>query len=140
MNKYSDIINIPYRKSTRRQRMTNIERAAQFSSFAALTGYEDAVEETARLTDRQSELSDSVLESLNRKLQVINEHINDGVIVSITHFIPDKRKEGGAYHTTEGTVKKIDDYTKEIVMRDGSHISIDAVMDIDGDIFNGMDL
>lgn len=140
MNRYSDIIKIPYKKSTRKPRMTNIERAAQFSSFAALTGYEDAVEETARLTDRQYELSDTVLESLNRKLQIINEHIKDCGIVSITHFIPDERKEGGAYYTTKGTVKKIDDYTKEIVLREGTHISIDTVMEIDGDIFNGMEL
>lgn len=140
MRDYSDIINIPYRKSLRKQRMTNVERAAQFSSFAALVGYEDAVEETARLTDEQCELSDTVLEVLNRKLQIINEYIKECHPISITHFVPDDRKEGGAYHTTKGTVKKIDDYTREIVMQEGTYIPIDTVIDIDGDIFNGMDL
>ena len=138
MRDYSDIINIPYRKSLRKQRMTNIERAAQFSSFAALTGYEDAVEETARLTDDMYELSDTVLEVLNRKLQIINEHLKERHQISITYFVPDERKEGGAYQTIKGTVKKIDDYTRDIITHEGTHIPIDTVVDIDGEIFNGM--
>ncbi len=136
MNKYSDIINISYEKSAKRQRMTNIERAAQFSSFAALVGYEDAVEETARLTDAEIELSDTTIEVLNLKLQIINEHINECNEVSITYFVPDEKKEGGAYQTIKGIVKKIDDYSREIVMADGTHISIDVVREIDGEIFN----
>lgn len=139
MNKYSDIINLPYRKSTERQRMTNVERAAQFSSFAALTGYEDAVEETARLTDRRYNLSDTAIETLDRKLRIINENINKSPVVLITHFIPDDRKEGGEYHTTKGAVKKIDDCLREVVMSSGEQIPIDDIAEIDGEIFTGID-
>lgn len=138
MRDYSDIINIPYRKSLRKQRMTNIERAAQFSSFAALTGYEDAVEETARLTDTMHELSDTVIEELNRKLQIINKYMEKCPQISVTYFVPDERKSGGSYQTIKGTVIKIDNYTKDIVMNNGEHIPIDTVMNIDGDIFNGI--
>ncbi len=136
MSKYSDIINIPYCKSNRRQRMTNIERAAQFSSFAALTGYEDAVEETARITDRKCELSDTAIEALDRKLKIINENIKNSPVILITHFVPDERKEGGEYRTTKGVVKKIDDCLRKVIMNSGEQIPIDAVAEIDGEIFN----
>ncbi len=139
MNRYSDIINIPYRKSNKRQRMSNIERAAQFSSFAALTGYEEAVEETARLTDRRYDLSDTAIETLDRKLKIINENINNSPVILITHFVPDERKTGGKYHTTKGIVKKIDDCLREVVLNSGEHILIDEIAEIDGEIFTGID-
>lgn len=139
MNKYSDIMNIQYKKSVRRQRMTNIERAAQFSSFAALTGYEDAVEETARLTDRRYDLSDTAIENLDRKLRIINENIKNLPVVMITYFVPDERKEGGSYRTTKGTVKKIDDCMREVVMTSGEQIPIDEIAEIDGEIFTGIE-
>ncbi len=139
MSKYSDIINIPYRKSTRRQRMTNIERAAQFSSFAALTGYEDEVEETARLTDRKYELSDTVIETLDRKLKIINENIKNLPEVLITYFAPDERKEGGEYRSIKGTVKKIDNCLREVAMSSGEQIPIDEIAEIDGEILTGID-
>lgn len=139
MNKYSDIINIPYRKSNKRQRMSNIERAAQFSSFAALTGYEEAVEETARLTDRRYDLSDTAIETLDRKLKIIDENIKNSPVILITHFVPDERKEGGMYHTTKGTVKKIDECLREVVLDSGEHILIDEIAEIDGEIFTGID-
>ena len=139
MNKYSDIMNIQYKKSVRRQRMTNIERAAQFSSFAALTGYEDAVEETARLTDRRYDLSDTAIENLDRKLRIINESIKSLPVVMITYFVPDERKEGGSYRTTKGIVKKIDDCMREVVMTSGEQIPIDEIAEIDGEIFAGIE-
>lgn len=139
MSKYSDIINIPYRKSNRRQRMTYIERAAQFSSFAALTGYEDAVEETARITDRKSELSDTAIEALDRKLKIISENIKNSPVILITYFVPDERKEGGQYRTVRGTVKKIDECLREVVLSSGEQISIDEIAEIDSEIFTGID-
>lgn len=138
MNEYSDIINMPYHKSIRKERMTNVERAAQFSSFAALTGYEDAVEETARLTDMQIELSDTMLEALNRKLMYLKEHTKDNIEVLITHFVPDTQKDGGKYKTTKGTVKKIDDYTSEVVINEGTYIAIDFITGIEGEVFDNI--
>ena len=96
-NKYDDMIYLPNPTPTCKPRMSLHDRAAQFSPFAALTGYEDAVEETARLTDTRLELSEDMKTILNEKMQMIVDNMDADPIVTITYFVPDKKKEGGAY-------------------------------------------
>ena len=137
-NEYDDIINLPRPVSKTRPRMKIIDRAAQFSHFAALTGYDAAVKETARLTDRRIELSEYMKIVLNDRLQIIADRIKERPEVAITYFEPDKRKKGGAYITANGTVKKIDEYNRTVIMTDGTLIPIDEIISIDGQIFESM--
>lgn len=90
--------------------MSNYDRAAQFSPFAALTGYDDAVKETARLTDSKIELDEYELQELNEKLNKIQDNLREDAEVSITYFVTDKKKSGGSYKTISGIVKRIDEY------------------------------
>lgn len=138
-HKYDDIINMPHHTSTKRPRMSMIDRAAQFSPFAALTGYDAAVKETARLTDRRIELDEYEKLALDEMLQVIQEHLKEKPEVEITFFQPDERKSGGAYLSTAGTIKKIDYYERNVVMADGKKIPIDEIYQINGDLFRFLD-
>lgn len=135
MDKYEDIINLPHPTSKRHPRMSLYDRAAQFSPFAALTGHEEAVKETARLTDQKLELSDDTIERLNEKISRIAELIDSHPEISITYFVPDSKKTGGTYDTYFGKVKKIDEYNHTIVMIDKTIIPIEQISEIDGDIF-----
>lgn len=121
-------------------RMSLYERAAQFSPFAALTGYEDAVEETARLTDARLELSEDMKTILNEKMQMIVDNMDADPIVTITYFVPDKKKAGGAYVDVTGIVKDIDEYERCIVMTDKKKIPIEQVRAIEGDLFKCLEL
>ena len=130
ISRYKDIMNLPHHISKRHPRLSLKQRAAQFSPFAALTGYEEATDETSRLTDEKIELSEEDIEELNRKLQNLK-----GEAV-ITYFVKDERKSGGSYVTIKGEVRRIDDYEKAIVMRDGSRIFVDDILDIEIDAKN----
>ena len=127
MSKYDDIIDLPRPKSAH-EPMPMGDRAAQFSPFAALTGYEDAIDETARLTDARVELGESAVEELERKLTDLAARISERPEISVTYFVPDARKEGGAYVTRTGTLKRIDELGRELVFADGARIAV-------GDIF-----
>lgn len=107
-----------------------IDRAAQFSPFAALTGYGDVIKETARLTDRKPELSDSEKAELDYKLKMACDYPEKKPTVTITYFVPNPKKAGGSYHTISGQIKKIDDYEKEVVLLDKSRIDIDCILEI----------
>ncbi len=131
MGKYDDIINLPHYVSPTRQKMPIADRAAQFSPFAALTGYEDAVEETARVTDKQIEMSEEAKASINRKLRIISDH--PGMQICVTYFKPDERKSGGEYLTFTGKAKHIDEYERKLVFDDKTSIFIDVILDIEGD-------
>lgn len=133
--KYEDIINLPHHVSKTRPQMPMSDRAAQFAPFAALTGYDDAVKETGRLTDDKIELEESSLNELNAKIQLLRENLADAPEVTFTYFRPDDRKDGGAYLTITGTVKKLDDYERLLVLQDGTKVPIDDILDISGDIF-----
>ena len=135
-NKYDDMIYLPNPTPTCKPRMSLHDRAAQFSPFAALTGYEDAVEETARLTDTRLELSEDMKTILNEKMQMIVDNMDADPIVTITYFVPDKKKEGGAYVDVTGVVKEIDEYERCIVMTDKKKIPIEHIRAIDGTLFN----
>ena len=130
-NKYDDIINLPHHISEKHPQMTLEARAAQFAPFAALTGYDDEVKETARLTNRRIELDDEAKSILDNKIQIILEQISQRPTVSITYFIPDTRKAGGEYVTITGIIKKVDGYNQVIVLENRTEIPINEIIDID---------
>ena len=96
---YEDIINLPHHISSKRPQMSMLDRAAQFSPFAALTGYDDAIHETGRLTDEKIDLSEEEKEALDRKQQILMERLCDHPALTVTYFVPDPKKSGGAYVT-----------------------------------------
>lgn len=135
-HRYDDMIDMPHHVSTKHPQMPLHDRAAQFSPFAALTGYDDAIAETARLTDCRIELSETDLDRLNLKWQMIMEHISERPAVTITYFVPDSKKEGGKYVSVSGCVKKIDEYEQTVTMTDGKKIPLPEVIRLDGALFN----
>lgn len=135
---YDDIINLPHHVSATHPRMTAINRAAQFSPFAALTGYDVAIKETARLTDERVELDEYTKEYLNDRLQIIADQLKEHPEIAITYFQPDAKKNGGAYVTANGTAKKIDIYERVVIMTDGMAIPIYEMISIEGQIFEVM--
>lgn len=130
MGKYDDIIHLPHHVSATRPHMPISDRAAQFMPFRAMTGYEDAVRETARLTEEQIELTDDEKSFLDRELQRLTERIAQRPQVTLTYFQPDSRKSGGAYVTLTGRLKRIDDVEGQLLLLDGERIPIDALLRI----------
>ena len=137
--KYADIIDLPHHQSERRQKMSNYDRAAQFSPFAALTGHADSIKETARLTDDYNEPSEQMKAIMNKKILFLMEQLENQPEITITFFKPDEKKEGGAYITITGVVKKIKTYERQIQMTTGDLIPIDMISGIDGEIFSKID-
>lgn len=133
-SKYADILDLPHPVSKKHPQMPISDRAAQFAPFAALTGHGEAVKETARLTERKVDLDENLKADLDRKLQKLRQNLNGNIRFSFTYFLPDERKEGGEYVTHSGTVKKIDEYENVLVMKDGTRIRIDDILDIDEEI------
>ncbi len=136
MNKYDDIINLPHHTSATRQRMPIRDRAAQFAPFAALTGYDGVIEETARQTDAEDASSDESAELLNRKLRLLNKKIDEHPYVEIVYFIPDERKSGGRYETVYGYLKLLDTVEGCIVLMDKRKIAFDKIRSLDSTAFN----
>ena len=126
-HRYDDVINRQHPTSKKHPRMSNMNRAAQFAPFAALTGYEESIEETARLTDRRIELSEYEIEELNAKLNFIQEHIKERPEVTITYFRPDERKEGGEYLAVTGKVRRIDEVNRVVVFEDERVVWIETI-------------
>lgn len=129
--KYDDIINLPHHVSSKRPQMSMQDRAAQFSPFAALTGYDGEIKEAARLTDSKIELDEYEKQEVDEMLQLILRHIGEEFEVIITYFLPDERKAGGSYVNVTGIVKKLDEYERLLVMRDGIKIPIDDILKIE---------
>ena len=127
---YSDIINLPHHVSRNHPQMPMMARAAQFAPFAALTGYDAVIHETARQTDRQMELEEYYNERLNRKFAELMANHDNHPEITISYFLPDDRKAGGSYTTASGTVKKIDTYEHLLWMDDGTKIPIADIIDI----------
>ena len=134
-NKYEEILSLPHHVSKTRPQMPMSDRAAQFAPFAALTGYDSAIKETRRLTDEKIELDEEALTTLDMKFQILMEALDEEPEVSITYFKPDERKAGGSYLKVTGTLKKLDEYERILMLMNGQKIKLDAVLDIDGDIF-----
>lgn len=137
-HQYDDIIDLPHHVSATRQRMSMIDRAAQFSPFAALTGYDAAIKETGRLTDERIELSEESRAALDRKQQLLLDNLADRPEVSLTYFVPDERKSGGAYVTVSGRAKKVDDYQRLLILTDGTKIPLDEILDMDSNLFRNI--
>lgn len=127
--KYDDIIDLPHHTSTKHTPMAMNMRAAQFSPFAALTGYDAAIAETERLTDQKIELDENEKELLDEKIQMVMESSDKSI--SMTYFVEDEKKTGGKYITLHGKVAKIDVYDKIIVMDNHTSIRIDDILSID---------
>lgn len=136
MGKYDDIISLPHHESTRHPKMPALDRAAQFLPFAALTGYDAAVREKARLTDSRAELDEIRKEELDVHLQLLKEQLVQKPQVSITYFIPDTRKEGGSYFTVTGTIQKIEETRHQVIMENGTVIPIHDIYGIDSNFFD----
>ena len=135
-NRYDEIINLPHHVSKTRPQMPMSDRAAQFAPFAALTGYDAAIKETGRLTDERIELDEESLTALNVRYQMLTDALEKRPEVRITYFKPDERKAGGAYVTTVGAVRKIDDFEQTIIMQDGTRIPMDDVLSLEGELFS----
>lgn len=131
---YEDILHLPHHVSLRHPQMTRANRAAQFSPFAALSGYEEAIEETGRLTEERTELDEEERSLLDEKLRILQRREAEGPEVQITCFRPDERKAGGAYVTISGRVKKIDIFSRMVCLRDGTRIPVDEIFGIEGDL------
>ncbi|MBR5433117.1 MAG: hypothetical protein IK117_01620 [Bacteroidales bacterium] len=133
--KYDDIINLPHHVSETHPPMSMRNRAAQFAPFAALSGHNDAIQETARYTDDFQGIDESNIEILNRKIMELRNHINEHPQISVTYFKPDAHKEGGCYSIKTGNIKKIDDYEQVLQFTDTDTIPIQSIFDIDGELF-----
>lgn len=136
---YDDMLHLPHHVSATHPQMPIRDRAAQFSPFAALSGYEAAVRETARLTTRRVELDEDAKAVLDRKLQLLAELLPEQPEVAVTCFQPDERKEGGAYLTVTGAVQKIDEFDRAIVMADKKRILIADILELEGELFSALD-
>ena len=131
---YDDIINLPHHISLKRPQMPMHDRAAQFSPFAALTGYDEAIKEEGRLTSGRIELGEYETELLDRSLRDILEHINERPYISVIYFEPDERKSGGAYMEKSGRLKRIDEYERKLYFTDGTGVDMDSVIEINQDL------
>lgn len=135
MHRYDDIIHLPHHVSPSRPPMPVRDRAAQFAPFAALSGYDAAIREIARLTEEKMELDEGILMELDGKLQMIKEQLASRPVIAVTYFKPDLKKQGGAYVTVTGSVKKIDEYAHALVMEDGEKIPLEDIAGIEGELF-----
>lgn len=133
--KYDDILYLPHPTSVRYPRMPISERAAIFSPFSALTGHAGAIAETARLTDQKMELDEDTKAELDRRQAVLLEHISEQPEIIVTWFQPDERKDGGAYHTATGRLKKLDTIQRMLALTDGTKIPLDDVAEIESNWF-----
>lgn len=134
--KYDDIIRLPHHVSARHPRMSALARAAQFSPFAALSGYDAAIRETARQTGRRIELGEDERERLNEKLRLLMDAEADHPAASFTIFVPDERKEGGSYTSVSGFVKRVDAVNHTVLLAGGREIPIEDVYGIECDLFD----
>ncbi len=132
---YDDIINLPHHVSKTRPQMSESDRAAQFSPFAALTGHDAAISETARLTDEKTELDESEKYILDIKQQLLSASIADEPEITVTYFVPDGRKKGGSYVTVMGNLKKTDGVSHTLTLQNGTVIKTDDIIALDSPLF-----
>ena len=128
--KYDDIINLPHHESKKHQRMSLEARSAQFAPFAALTGYDEVIRETARLTNKRIEINEEMKAILDEKLLLIKTQIKSKPNITVTYFVPDSKKDGGKYITVTGKVIKIDIYKQHIILENKIEIPISEIIEI----------
>ena len=131
-HRFDDIINLPHHVSATRPRMSGLDRAAQFSPFAALSGFEAALFEAARLTEERAELDGDEMELLDWELRLLRDRIGEGPEVRVVYFVADGWKEGGAYEAAAGRLKRIDGFSRRIVFENGLEVPIGDIVEIDG--------
>lgn len=131
MGAYDDIINLPHHVSMQHPQMPAIDRAAQFSPFAALTGFDGAVKEAGRLTDSKIDLSEDQQADLDSRLRILEGAFIQHPKVTVVYYVPDKYKIGGAYMSVSGEVKKFDRISSNIILQDNTAIPIDSILQID---------
>ena len=131
---YDDIINLPHHISLKRPQMPMHDRAAQFSPFAALTGYDEAIKEEGRLTSGRIELGEYESELLDRSLRDILEHIDERPYISVIYFEPDEKKSGGTYMEKSGRLKRVDEHERKLYFTDGTGVNMDSVIEINQDL------
>lgn len=129
-NKYDDIINLPHHVSVIHKPMSKEARAAQFSSFDALTGYKDSVKETARRTDKKIIIDEGLKNILDNKLIILKNNMDNKPEVTFKYFKKDDKKSGGEYKDVVGVIKKINTYKGEIILEDNIVLKIDDIIDI----------
>ena len=147
MGAYDDILYLPHHRSEKHPPMSMRDRAAQFSPFAALTGFDGVIAETGRITDRKIELSESQKLLLDQKLTLIDDVIQDGYhpLVTIVYFVPDAQKEGGSYREFIGKVRQVEPVERKLVFfaanerSGGKEIGIDSILEIHGELLDDMD-
>lgn len=139
ISQYEDMLTLPHPVSRKHPQMSMIDRAAQFFPFAALTGYDGQIKETARLTNQRIELDETAKAIIDEKLRLIHENLSSESEVEITYFKPDEKKEGGAYLTVSGVVKKINGYERMVLMTDQTLIPMEEIVSINGELFGGME-
>ena len=132
---YEDIIDLPHHTSAERARMPMSDRAAQFSPFAALTGHDEAIKETARRTECRIEQAEDAKAALDEKLRLLADNTDGWPEIYVRYFIADEKKAGGAYVELCGRVKKIDEYERQLVLLDGKKLPIDDIIEIESSIF-----
>lgn len=130
-HKYDDIINLEHHISKKHKQMSLESRSAQFAPFAALTGYDEAVKETARITDSKIFIDDGIKEIINKTIQQIKNNLNNNIQIKVTYFVPDELKSGGKYQTKIGIVAKVNEYLKIIKLEEGTEIPIEEIIELD---------
>lgn len=135
MGKYDDIINLPHHVSPTHPRMSRSGRAAQFSPFAALVGYDAAIQETARLTDGRPDHSEETQAHIDKKLRLLANYTHLQPQVTVTYFVPDHKKDGGAYLTVTDRVKKIDPFSYQLILLSGLKLPFEDIFSIECDLF-----
>ena len=144
---YADILMLPHHKAANRPHMSMHDRAAQFSPFAALTGFDGVIAETGRRTDQKIELSESQMTLLNQKLNLIDDAVQDGYhpMVTVVYFVPDAKKDGGSYRKFIGKVRQVEPVERKLVFlaanerSGGKEIGIDSILEIHGDLVDDTD-
>ena len=134
---YEDILHLPHHVSKERPHMSLLDRAAQFSPFAALVGYEDIIDETARLTTQQRELDEVEKAELDRRVGILAAHLREKPVVTVEYFVPDTLKSGGAYVSKSGALVRISPVRKTLTLADGTSIRFKDVVGIESDLFRG---
>ena len=143
---YKDIIDLPHHQAEGRKHMSLYDRAAQFSAFAALSGYDDIIAETGRLTTNKIELPEHIQDELDRKFALLISMTDEGYRpeVTVSYFVPDKTKEGGSYESYTGDVKRIDTTSKQLMFYDkekdltGNIIDIGMIISVESNLFDKM--
>ena len=126
--KYEDMLYLDPPVSKTHRKMSIQDRAAQFMPFAALTGYEDLIRESSRITQSRIELSETEIEELKHKLEILHRHEIEKPLIKVQYFVHDLKKSGGSYQMVEKYLHRIDDIEKKVIFKDRTTIQFDDII------------